>query len=77
MGCLTQVNINSFAEAPRSVRKKLIKLLNSKRIHFIGSDCHNLTSRAPDYSQGIKVIADKCGDDAVQYLVSNANQLVK
>ena len=51
LGCLTQVNISSFADAHRSIRKKLFKYLESGRISFIGSDCHNLTTRCPNLGQ--------------------------
>jgi len=77
MGCLTQVNISSFADSPRSVRKKLFKYLETGRIHLIGSDSHNLTSRPPEYAEGIKAIIDKCGKEAVNELIKNANNLIK
>lgn len=77
MGALVQVNINSFVDAPRSVRKKLFKLLDTGHIHIIGSDCHNLDSRPPEYEKGIKAIIKKSGNEAVETLMYNANQLVK
>lgn len=77
MGCLTQVNISSFAEGPHRIRKKLFKLLDSGKIHFIGSDSHNLTSRPPEYGDGIEAIRKKCGDEAVDYLIKNANRFLK
>jgi len=77
MGCLIQVNINSFACAPRGIRKKLIKYLESGRIHLIGSDCHNLTTRPPEYSDGVKEIIKKCSHQAVEALERNANILIK
>lgn len=76
-GCLVQVNISSFSDAPRGTRKKLIKYLESGRIHFIGSDCHNLTSRSPNYEDGIKAILKKCGPRAIDILEQNANLLIK
>lgn len=77
MGCLTQVNISSFAEAPRYIRKKLFKYLESGRIHLIGSDCHNLKTRAPQYEKGVKEIIKKCGGEAIDILQSNAEFLIK
>lgn len=77
LGCLTQVNINSFADASRHTRKKLFKYLESGRIHLIGSDCHNLTSRPPDYSAGVKAIKDKYGREAIDVLMNNANVLAR
>lgn len=77
LGCLTQVNINSFADASRHIKKKLFKYLESGRIHLIGSDCHNLTSRPPDYSAGAKAIKSKYGREAINILINNANNLIK
>ena len=77
MGCLTQVNISTFSDAPRSVRKRVLKLLDEGKIHFIGSDSHNLDSRPPDYEAGAKMIITKCGEDALKTLVKNADILVK
>ena len=76
MGCLTQVNISSFSDAPRSIRKKLLRFLDDGKIHFIGSDCHNLDSRPPEYEDGIKVIEKKLGHGAVERLIANANELL-
>ena len=67
MGCLAQVNISSFVDSPRHIRKKLFKFLEAGRIHLIGSDCHNLTSRKPDFESGIHEIEKKCGFDTVSY----------
>ncbi len=75
MGCLAQVNISSFVDSPRLTRKKLFKYLDSGRIHLIGSDCHNLTSRPPEYEKGAKKIIKKCGEDALNRLIQNANSL--
>lgn len=77
MGCLTQANISSFADAPRGIRKKLIKYLNNGLIHFIGSDCHNLDSRPPEYENGVKAIIKKCGKEAIDTLIQNANILTE
>lgn len=77
LGCLTQVNISSFADASRHTRKKLFKYLESGRVHLIGSDCHNLTTRPPDYSAGVKAIKEKYGNEAINILINNANVLTK
>lgn len=77
MGCLTQVNISSFADSPRHIKKRLFKYLETGRIHLIGSDCHNLSSRPPEYEKGVKEIIKKCGKEAVDVLERNANLLIK
>lgn len=76
IGCVTQVNISSFANSSFGVRRKLFKLLDSGRIDLLGSDCHNLTSRPPDYADGAAAIVKKCGEDALQSLIQNAHRLL-
>lgn len=77
MGCLAQVNISSFCDASRHIRKKLIKYLETGRVHLIGSDCHNMQSRPPEYAKGIKEIIKKCSEEAISVLEKNANNLIK
>lgn len=77
MGCIAQVNISSFVDSSRSLRKKLFKYLESGRIHLIGTDCHNLSSRKPDFETGVNAIIKKCGAEAVEVLERNANILTK
>lgn len=74
-GCLTQVNVSSFASSRRSVKKKLFKFLESGRITLIGSDCHNTDTRLPEYSDGVKEIISKYGQSAIDTLVENANRM--
>lgn len=75
LGCLTQVNISSFADAHRSIRKKLFKYLESGRISFIGSDCHNTSTRPPDYQGGAKEIVKRLGEEKLIELTENANRI--
>ena len=77
MGCIAQVNVSSFVDSPRHLRKKLFKLLQTGRIHLIGSDCHNLSSRKPDFESGVKEIIKKCSIDTLEKLENNASILVK
>lgn len=77
MGCLAQVNISSFVDSPRHLKKKLFKLVQTGRIHLIGSDCHNLSSRKPDFETGVGEIVKKCSRSVIEELENNANILVK
>lgn len=77
LGCLIQVNVGSFADASRHTRKKLFKYLESGRIHLIGSDCHNLDKRAPEYESGVNEIVKKYGESAIKTLENNANLLLQ
>ncbi|MBR1762166.1 MAG: hypothetical protein IJ731_02220 [Eubacterium sp.] len=77
IGCMPQVNISTFDEAPRKIKKKLFKFLKAGQIMLLGSDCHNLDTRPPEYEAGINAIIKECGKEAVDQLINNANFLVK
>lgn len=77
MGCLTQVNISSFVDSPRKLKKRLFKLLEEGYVYLIGTDCHNMNSRPPEFEQGLKEIEKKCGKQAIEMLVANANAIAQ
>lgn len=77
MGCLAQVNISSFVDSPKKIRKKLFNLLDTGHIHLIGTDAHNLDNRPPEYEAGVKEIIKKSGQEAIDVLIGNANKLTK
>lgn len=77
MGCLAQVNISSFADAPKHIKKKLFKLLDTNRIHLIASDSHNMDRRPPEYEAGIKAIIDNGYGDVINTLVENSNIITR
>ena len=57
------------------IKKKLFKYLEAGKITLIGSDCHNLTTRAPEYGPGTQEIIKKCGKNALKELLENSNLL--
>jgi protein-tyrosine phosphatase len=59
-GLLMQVNASFFERF--GSRRKALKLLQSGMIHFIGSDCHNLTTRAPRLEPAFELIGRKAGE---------------
>lgn len=62
-GLLIQVNASFFEKI--GSRHKAIKLLGSGKIHFVGSDCHNMTSRPPKIGSAYETIERKFGDNFV------------
>lgn len=60
-GILLQVNA-SFVTSLAS-RRKALALLQDGVVQFLGSDCHNLTTRPPVLGQAAEVIRKKLGDD--------------
>lgn len=58
-GILFQVNADAFEKFFE--RNKMLKLLEQGAIHFIGTDCHNLTDRAPNMEKAYNAISKKFG----------------
>lgn len=46
-GVLMQSNVSFFTE--RKTRKQALSMLEREEIHFLGSDCHNMESRRPNW----------------------------
>ena len=67
---LIQCNAEFFL-ARRTARQAL-GMLRSGEIHFLGSDAHNLSSRAPDLGPALEMVERKLGRDALFRLEDNA-----
>lgn len=48
-GIMTQANISFFAGW--KTRRKAMSMLSDGEIHFLGSDCHNMTTRPPNWDR--------------------------
>ncbi len=59
-GVLMQVNASFFLEF--RTRRKALEMLKNGKIHFIGSDCHNITSRPPRIGKAYENIKKKFGE---------------
>lgn len=57
---LIQSNADFFVSL--ATRHKALTLLRQGSIHFLGSDCHNLTSRPPKIGHAAQIIQKKFGD---------------
>lgn len=73
-GLLIQANAGSFLYWRG--RGKALRRLQERKIHLIGSDCHNMTTRAPDMAQAIALIEKKCGPEVLKMLRGNARALL-
>ena len=45
-----------------------MRLLRKERIHLLGSDCHNLSSRKPDLGRAVQKIEKTLGSSAISRL---------
>ncbi len=68
---LMQVNANFLTEF--FTRRKAINLFKQEKIHFIGSDCHNMTSRPPEIFKAYNAIENKLGKDFLNDFVEYGN----
>lgn len=67
MEYLVQVNSSFFQERSSYA----IKLLKQGYIHLLGSDCHNLTDRAPNLHLAMDAISHRLGEEWLQQLKEN------
>ena len=61
---LVQANGSFFLK--KSTATLAVRLLKQERIQLIGSDCHNLTDRAPNLGAAQQVIARKAGAETLE-----------
>lgn len=50
--------------------RRALRMLKNREIHFLGSDAHNLSSRAPDIGPALARIEKKLGEDALLHIRS-------
>ena len=65
-GILMQVNGSFFEKL--GTRQKAIRLLRMGRVQFVGSDCHNMTTRPPRISPAYRLIRKKLGEQFAQQM---------
>ena len=65
-GIQMQSNASFFTSF--TTKRKAIALLGNGNIQFVGSDCHNMTSRSPQIGKAYEVIRKKLGDDYVNQM---------
>lgn len=73
-GCMVQVNAESFL-APPLKRWFVFELLKNDRIDFLGSDCHNMTTRPPNLKQAVDFIVKKRGRQALERIEKRSELL--
>ena len=69
IGCLTQVNLSSFADGKLFVRKRLLRLISDGMAPLMGTDCHRMTFRPPEYERPLRYIVKKLGKGVVSQLI--------
>ena len=72
---LVQANANFFLRA--GTRRMALRLLRDDKIHLLGSDCHNLSSRQPNMGQALQVIQQHLGAEALSRLETYQRMLLQ
>jgi protein-tyrosine phosphatase len=65
-GIILQVNAEFFADF--FTRRKALRQLVGGGVHVLGSDCHNITSRAPKLGKAYEIIGKKLGGRIVDQM---------
>lgn len=65
-GILMQANASFFTSF--STKRKALTLLKEDNIHFVGSDCHNMTLRPPQIGKAFETIKKKLGEDYIHQM---------
>ena len=70
---LVQANASFFLRS--STRHLALKLLRQDKIHLLGSDCHNLTTRPPRLGDALEVIRQKLGEKPLERICAYQDAL--
>lgn len=73
-GVLMQANASFFTGL--GTRRQAISLLKDRFIHFLGSDCHNTTSRPPSIGKAVEIIQKKMGNGFIDQMVDYGNSML-
>lgn len=60
---VVQANANFFLQ--RSTTRMALRLLREDKIQLLGSDCHNLSTRAPNLGAAVQLIEKRLGQEAI------------
>jgi len=71
---LIQANASFFLN--RFTKSFALKMLQREQIHLLGSDCHNLTDRAPNLELAHQVILRQLGDEALHFVDQTAVRIL-
>lgn len=71
---LVQANGSFFTQ--RATRSMALKLLRTRRIHLLGSDCHGTSYRTPNLGEAVRIIERHLGPDAMEHLHAIAHEMV-
>ncbi|MDR1066046.1 MAG: hypothetical protein LBL35_01240 [Clostridiales bacterium] len=75
-GCVAQINLNSIRRGTFIAKRKLLRFIRDGKARFVGTDCHNMTSRPPEYKTNIDIIVKKLGERFVRDFHDSMERLI-
>lgn len=63
---LVQANTEFFLD--RATAGMALRMLKKGQIHLLGTDCHNMKSRAPNLEPALRIINDRLGSGAIDHI---------
>ncbi len=73
VGIKVQINADAFLHF--STRSRALDMLESGKVHFIGSDSHNMGKRSPNIKPAMDEIEKRLGKDALARLRAGSEEL--
>ena len=71
---LVQVNASCFLQ--RGMGNMALRFLKKGQIHLLGSDCHDVTDRAPNLASAIQKIREQGGEACIAHLARCQNDVL-
>lgn len=75
LGCMLQFNTDSVID--RKSRSETLKLMKEGWVDLIGSDCHNIASRAPQFDLFKEILEKKLGVSYLSKLTSEHQEILQ
>jgi protein-tyrosine phosphatase len=75
LGCMLQFNTDSVAN--KWTRTEILRLMKEGWADFIGSDCHNVVSRAPQFDVFCEIVEKKLGTEYLCKLTTDSQDIIK
>lgn len=75
LGCMLQFNTDSVVN--RKTRSETLRLIKEGWADFIGSDCHNVFARAPQFDAFREIVGRKLGAEFLDKLTSGRQDIIK
>ena len=69
-----QANASFFLRT--STRRMALRMLQANRIHLLGSDCHNMSSRQPNLAAAVDVIQKRLGQEELDRISSFEREIL-